>query len=431
MPPVRRHRASIPFAVLKLGPGLMVKVIAAALLAFAVIWLTLSVSIASVTRDSLPRVALAWAPYDARTMGAIAEDTLITSADLDKAKASSALARRALQRDPTVIAAWRTIGLAFAAGGRESDATRVMEVTNRLSRRDLQTQLWLIEDNVRRNDVDGALRHYDIALRTSSEATEMLLPILVTAIDQPALVDPEAGLIASNPPWAPSFFDFLTREPPRSDNAAALLEMVRQKGYVGTIPNASQLPLLLAQRGDYDAALRTYRALQLSDGTIKDVNDQFAKSPKLLPFDWDFAATSDIRAEPQLREHSASRAALHVLAANGAVGTAARKLFTLPPGAYVLGVAVDSQGALPEALKWTMRCASRGASLLLTDVTPKARGRTLLSLTFHVPANCGAQWLELSVRAPEGFDPAELWIESLTVQPEAKKAGARPALTDR
>jgi hypothetical protein len=415
----QRHRPHGRAAGLQIGPGLIAKSVVAAIIAALAIWLTLAVSIASILGDSLPRVALRWAPFDARTMAGIAEDTVMTSADPQKADRAAALAKRALQRDPTVIPAWRTIGLALAARGREEDAGRLMAFTHRLSRRDLPTELWLIEDSVRRNDVDGALRHYDTALRTSSEAGEILLPIMVAALDKQELVKPIAALVADDPPWAPGFFDYLTRQPPRGDNAAALLDLVRKDGYSAPMPNASQLPQLLVQRGEFAAAYKAYRVLQQGDRTITDANDQFAKSPKVIPFDWNLAATSDVRAEPQLRNESDRFAALHVLAGNGAIDTAARKLAMLHPGQYVLAAAIDSEGAAPESLRWSVRCASTDTTLLVADVTPKSPGRKTWALRFEVPAQCPAQWLELSVRAPEGFDPAELWVENFSLRPAA------------
>jgi len=155
----------------------------AAVAAIGLSWLTVAVSAANALRQVRPDLAHRIMPFDARANAGLAEQASVRMAQDRAARATAAgLAREALSRDVTVVAAWRTLGLELETEGRRGDAERLIRFAERLSRRDLPTQLWLIEANVARNDIEGALAHYNIALRTSQAAADVLFPILVQAI---------------------------------------------------------------------------------------------------------------------------------------------------------------------------------------------------------------------------------------------------------
>ena len=63
-----------------------------------------------------------------------------------------------------MVEAWRTLAIISTRPGQ---GEALFHFASSLSRRDVPTQLWLIEDAVRKNDIPGALSHYDAALRSS------------------------------------------------------------------------------------------------------------------------------------------------------------------------------------------------------------------------------------------------------------------------
>src|SRR3546814_1290750 len=73
---------------------------------------------------------------------------------------------------------------AFARGD-QAKGERLLAYSQKLSRRDLRTQLMAIELAVAQGDISGALRHYDIALRTKKNAPELLFPVLTSALPDP------------------------------------------------------------------------------------------------------------------------------------------------------------------------------------------------------------------------------------------------------
>ena len=105
----------------------------------------------------------------------------------------SALARslvaRALDRDLTQVPAIEMRALDLAVSGKESEARQLFHWSDRLSRRSLPTRLWLIQDAVDHGNVAGALRDFDIALRTTTDAQPILFPVLAKASSRPEAHD--------------------------------------------------------------------------------------------------------------------------------------------------------------------------------------------------------------------------------------------------
>ena len=76
----------------------------------------------------------------------------------DRARAVAA-AHEALRHDPTAVEAVATLGLDAMLRGDEPKADRLLAYSQRMSRRDLRTQLTAIELAVARDDIAGALYH--------------------------------------------------------------------------------------------------------------------------------------------------------------------------------------------------------------------------------------------------------------------------------
>src|SRR5690606_34505648 len=72
----------------------------------------------------------------------------------------------------------------------------------KLTKRDLIAHLWLIGNAGEQGDLEGLLHHYDLALRTSSRAPELLLPRLAAALQVPGAIEQISRVLRENPPWA-------------------------------------------------------------------------------------------------------------------------------------------------------------------------------------------------------------------------------------
>ncbi|HYC66064.1 MAG TPA: hypothetical protein VEC14_15145, partial [Reyranellaceae bacterium] len=158
-----------------------------------------------------PVAAAELAPGDARA----AVDAARARVEAGESAASPEvrrLVRTALRRDLTVPGALELRALDLELSGDRRRAGRLFELSSAISRRSLPTRLWLIQRSVDRGDVAGALDNFDLALRTSSAAPDILFPVLAGATADPGLVRPIAGVLDRPTDWRAMFLGYAISE---------------------------------------------------------------------------------------------------------------------------------------------------------------------------------------------------------------------------
>lgn len=382
------------------------------------IWWAIVIGISGIARAGNPELALRVSPTDSRALSNLADRLLIEKQSLANLGRSKQLARAALLNDPTNVAALRILG--FAAS--EKDQLSIFELSNRLSRRDLATQLWLIEYYVGRDDAARALTHYDAALRTSTVAPQLLFPVLAKASGDETLAPQIATVLAKRPPWAMAFLNEILFSSPSPDTLLTIFKQVAKSG--------PKLPQTVAD-GLTARMLRDYRfdlvrdAYFVAGGTDKSVgtrvkNGNFSSDQTLLPFDWTFTADEKIDAGRSPSEIVANDLRLVVQVTQANTGEAARQLLMLPPGRYAL---TSTAGSVPSQklaqLAWQMTCATQtGAKFHEMILPPSANSGLRSKSEFSVPSsNCPAQWLSLRVTTQTDSDEFVAWVDNVAVTP--------------
>lgn len=401
------------------------RVVTAVLFVLSAGWATVAVSAAALLREVNPAFVLRLAPADARAKVKQAEQEIASAKGPDIPSRPADLSREALRRDPTLVGAWRTLGLAEAVRGRQAAASQFFGIAQRLSRRDAVTQLWLIEDYVRRNDVPGALHHYDIALRTSKSMVEVLLPKLVPAAADPVIARPLAEILSTEPPWAFHFYNYLVGGLSSSAAASGLIARLPPEVRLKHLDTLRRLIPLAVERKEYDAARQTY--LRLSGASQDELlrNGDFEQASAFPPLEWQFTDTPDLHAVQAAAPDARQGTVLRVSASSGAVGIVASQLLLLAPGTYRLAT-VTELGAppAPEWLRWQVECEGGAGALLRQDVAPSRPGLHRAEDTFRVPhSGCMAQWVRLEVAAPEGLSAAEAWVHRVAIQTAQGRRG--------
>jgi hypothetical protein len=397
------------------GLKCLVTLVAAAML----IWFVVVVTMGGVFRERVPEWALGAAPFDARAQANLALRMLTTgSMPGHEAQAQARiLATSSLRRDPTIVEAVATLGLGFALGNDIARAERAFLYANHLSLRDIPSQLWLIERNVQRNDIRGALSHFDPILRTSPAMHPTLLPILTSASTEPAIADALNQMLRSKPNWGPDFISALLMQ---QGNPVALYRVTRGLLSPNEPREKEQLTTLLrmlTQHRAFDLAWRAYVAAQperLAGGPGL-WNGDFAHEPELGPFDWGFPEAAALTPERRLRD--AGGFALFLPTGATTDTETARQLIHLPAGRYIVTALVGNV-AQDEALRprLTISCAAvANLELARTDFPFAAEVGAPLSVMFTVPANCNYQWLSLWVRGAEGQSGDAPWIAAVRV----------------
>ncbi len=370
-------------------------------------WQSVSFGLGMSLRRASPKLAAEFAPGNALVLGRLAQDQLKSASP-----AALETARRALRRDPTSAAAAGALSMMYARQGDARRSAAVLDYSEKLSRRDLPTQLWAIEMAVQRDDIVGALRHYDTALRVGKSMPPLLFPVLASASSDPAIRVPLARMLAQGTPWKDSFFDYFSAQAKDVDAASRLVDTVYAAGgKVGPGP-ISIVVQRLAEKGDLVGAWRTYRHANPSAQRLGIRNGDFALSP-MLPtiFDWRVEDIGDARAEI-LR--AAGQGELHFEARVGAGGAVASQRLVLPAGAYTLSFNVRAtEGATLGASKVEVICIPPGSKVGELRI---AAGRQ--SLRFVVPAACVSQSVALTAQSASMETGVDGSLDNVSIRPE-------------
>jgi hypothetical protein len=347
-------------------------------------WLAFVVSIAGFARTNNPALAAVYAPFDAVAAGERAYGLLEADGKANRAAARDRAAA-ALLRDPTAVAAARTLGFVADLEGNKVQARKAFNYAETLSRRDAATQLWLIEDAVRRNNVPDALRHYDVALRTSSLAKAVIEPVLMAATEDKTLVAPIA-MMMRGAPWTPDFLTRLIAEGPSPRNTARIVALLGMPKGDYRRDVYRRLIIRAATAEDWPLVAQSYR---IATGTtpgnaaLPIVDPDFRKAGPFIPLDWQFPSSPEIFTER-------TENGLSVVARGD--GAVARQLTLLPPGRYRIAITTD--GALP--LSAGLTCSHSGPSIA------RWKGRQIQEVL--IEPGCQTHWLAIDV---EGIDPPD------------------------
>lgn len=378
------------------------------------LWGVSVVGIATSQGRDRPALAHATWPIDARAAAAQARAMLLRTPKRETLPAVRELAIAALRRDPTVLAAYNVLGLAADMSGQKAKAERVFRYAHRLSRRDLATELWLIEAGVARNDVPSVLDHFDAAMSGATGGWEALSPVLLGALDDPQLVIPIARLTARNRWWNSALQWRVATEAPSLVGATRFFLQLRANG-VRSDPDTLQA---LATRLVAAGRLRDARALDvLVGGTNRQAavrDGGFDKPGGLTPFQWEFPINERATAQRTPRIDRSGDVAVSFTVDGGFKNILARQLIALQPGTYNLSAETMVEQVDGEwSLGWSVSCGNDEPTT--THWPASNRAWTRHGLSFTVPNGCPFQWIIFS--AEGGRDASRLvgWLDSVNV----------------
>ena len=366
---------------------------------------TKSASLALATRS--PDTALKLDPGNSIALAQAALRDVQVAKTADGRRRAADMARAAIRDDPSNSAALGALGLATDAPGV---AYRLFRLSEALSRRSLLTQLALIEQSVGRDDVEGALDHYDIALRTSSGSASILFPVLVEAATDKELLAPIADKLVARPSWGELYAQQLAQTGTDLGNITTLFTNMIAKGVVPAEVATNVLYQRLLEAQDYGHAWIFYAATHPRAKRDGIRNGDFLSDPvSPAPLDWTPSLDGPVTAE--IRGGQAGGGQLSFVSSIGDGGTAARQLLLLPAGRHVVrgvGAEINIAGAAGPYLR--LDCAATRV-----EIGRRSIGNGAFEFAFDVPQGCVAQWLSLMVKAPEASEPIEGAIRAMRV----------------
>ncbi|MEL7518285.1 MAG: hypothetical protein AAFN48_04960 [Pseudomonadota bacterium] len=333
--------------------------------------------------------------------------------------------QRSVRRLPINGPAFRLTSLSRVSGD-DLDAMRAqMRVSDRMERRDIGAQLWLIESAVEANDVNAALRHYDTALRISEASRALLYPPLTSAMESPLIRERFGAIMASNPPWLASFLRFAIS---KTDNPVALAQLVRTSGGwpEGEATSSLDTELLarLVGNGDFGEAVAHFRRIDGAEASLLtslQLTDA-STDQSLAPIAWQPFQIDGIETYILASGERANTVEIEAEMETGYSGPVARTFLALEPGVYRLsaGLRADDFSSSDQA-RWTLECAgaegggeSDGAPLL-AQVMALAENMAL-DAPFIVPDDCPVQLVTVSAKTRVTTRYARLVIVSAEVQ---------------
>ncbi len=388
--------------------------------AAAVFHVVLAVSVAGVFRASRPATALNWVAMDSIATANLSARLLEGGIAPEVRDQLRVAAIDALRRDPTNVVALRVLGT-LAADRDEAEAARIFGLAERLSRRDQPTQAWFIAHHFKQDDPVSAINNFDIALRTSNNRWDALLPLLAAATADPRTVPPLSRLLSRQPAWGYAFLRQLVISGPNLDHVGQLVEGRLDPAS----PDARAVIQIFLNRlvtdGRFGNAWETYQrampAVRAGDAAGIVRNGTFDGPRGLPPFDWVFVQEAELGAMEEERPDAGGGKVLSVYAYGGRSGEVARQLVRLSPGAHRLQADV---GQLPadrlDRPLLRLACAQENGPTLV-DYRPPTSGEPgrRIATGFNVPVGCGWGWLTISMSGAGSATQVSPWMDNIAI----------------
>ena len=325
------------------------------------------------------------------------------------------LARRALRLDPTAVVAASTIGLNAQVRGDTPQARRTFSYASFLSRNEIQTQLWAIEDAVGRGSVPDALQHYDIALRSAPSLSQMLFPPLTSASADPEIRDALIKKLVAKPSWGTAFIVHVAANTSDPKSAAQLFKSLGRMGV--PIPNDARAYLInsLLSHGFVDDAWGYYATLFPNADRRKSRDPRFmgAMDPP-SQLDWILGSSEGVSSSIQ---RGRNNGILDFTAASMVGGPIIKQVQVLPVGRYTIrGHSVGIEQKASANPYWSLSCQG-GNEIGLISVSNSKQGGGNFIGRFDVPPRCPVQVLSLVARPSEEIAGVSGQIDFLQLGP--------------
>lgn len=372
-------------------------------------------SLAEITKKSDPFRAHSMMASDGRITAYAAERSLRDRPSGNSNSLSAKLARLAVRQDATAVPAFVVLASQAQIRGEIKAARRLFDYAEALSRRNLPTQLWAIEDAVSRGKIPEALRHYDIALRTSRDASKILYPVLASALAEPAIRSNLTATMAKKPIWGPSFIAYSLDGNVDPRHIAKLFYGMRAAGVTVTPEASSSLVdrlLLISAPND---AWRYYSSLR--EGVVPDRSRDPSFSTNVISssrFDWLPTDRDGVSVSIQRSDHNG---VVDYSVPTGNGGILLQQLQMLPPGKYRLagtGSGIDQpETSMPY---WALTCQG-GQEVGRVMLRRSKQDMSNFSGQFDVPSNCSIQILAFVARPSDNFGGIEGRISRVELRP--------------
>lgn len=388
---------------------------ALSVLALGIGCFSISDTLANVVIKLDPARAHSLAPGDGKITAELAEQQFLLRPISTLNSEPARLARLALRQDATAVDAFTVLGLQAQLRDETDRARRLFAQSLAMSRRELQPRLWAIEEAIERGDISDALKNYDIALRTSKSAPDLLFPILASAIANPRIRSMLVEIMGTQPVWGERFVDFVAGS---GVDPQAAIRFFREGERVDmTVEDADRSAVVnaLVARDLVNEAWNYYSSFRPDAERRRSRDAKFARtSDTPAIFDWIVLNAPGISASIQQGE---SHGLVDFAAAPSTGGSILQQTQLLPPGNYRIegsSIGIDQ----PERSRpyWSLTCRN-GRELGRVLLSNSAQASTDFKGSFSVPSDCPVQILALVSRPSDEMMGVSGQIERVQLGP--------------
>ena len=269
--------------------------------------------------------------------------------------------------------------------------------------RSLPAAYFLADYYVRSGQALPGLQQTVLLARLSPGGADAVAPFVAAYAQNSSNRAQMRALFRSQPAIEEGVLDVLARN---GSNTQALLAVADAAHRTADSPWLKVLLQSLVTSGDYQQARAIWSSVGRANAGDELLYDADFSSPRPPPpFNWSLTSSTVGLAERQPGKR------LHVIFYGNEDGVLASELVMLQPGTYRLQMQLAGAPAHAELLRWSVRC-DKSQQPLSTVSLDQAAGH---GWTFQVPANCAAQWLELSGRSEDVAQQSDVTITGLSL----------------
>lgn len=326
---------------------------------------------------------------------------------------SKEVALAVLKTQPLNANALRLLALWEDSRGETKGAHSLATLAEKVSRRDLLNQLFLLEAAVGQGNIQEALDHYDKALRVSPESKQLLFPVLIEALKDPAIRE-RFGDYVDHAPWVGGLL-FAALD--AKDGAATIAELLLQpsvsRGSHQMAEISGDVLKRLLDRQEYTLAARLF--IKLPSTRPEMLRDLAFTNRTIDPsyglFSWQIA--DNAAASVAFEDAGAGRRNLYAELPTGAIENPllVRRIVNLAAGEYSFSEVRHKE--LPGwSLFWELVCFRRGAmpTTLWQYSQDVQRGR---SPHLVVPSDCPWQEIRLVASKTDSVGAGAVTIDRI------------------
>ncbi len=417
----RKPKSSSRFASLRAkSPFYWVKLVVWFSLVGYVAWLSFIHAVANITWQQNPDVALRFVPNHPLALSRKADELFSQSQSPATLKKVEAMAKESLRGGALNPVAIRLLGYVAEVRGDRKKARELMLLSQKVSRRDFGTQLWLIEDAVERGDKKQALYHYNIALRTTPRSFDLLIPTLIGALDDPEVRSGLVPYVKEAPDWLPTFLNQAISTATDPKNVA---DVLMRSGRLPDRPEytaiSNQLLSVLAAKSEFFVFQRYYlslagaqkQALYTAGLNRSTVNIAYP------PAGWQVTDSAVIGGSFSAFDKSGA-AQLSAFAQSGERGELMRKYLFLEPGNYEFSANYQAESDTSDAeIRWEMQCLSASANISKwINTTSVKQGPSAAAQAFSLGSECKYQLLTLQLAGGSNQLGMEFTLQSVSIK---------------